>query len=812
MMPSSDAFAAVNRRETLAAGLAIAAAPTLLAAKASDSSGDLRLWYRQPAGAWTEALPVGNGRLGAMVFGRVAQERLQLNEDTLWAGAPYDPDNLEALAALPEVRALLAAGRYRDATDLASAKMMGKPPAQMPYGTLGDLLLTFASAKVPTAYRRELDLASGIATTEFETADGRYRRELFASAPDQVIVMRLEAEGGTLDFDLAYRAPRAISTPRAQFSEGAKPQTTRPTEWLQREDADRPGPDVTIAADGAHALLVTGSNEAALGAPAGLRYALRVQAVGDGVIVANQKGITVSGARSVTLLIAAATSYRRYDDTGGDPVGAVRAAGQAVEHKAYHALQRSHVTDHAALFGGVKIDLGTSPAAALPTDERIAAGASAVDPALAALYLQYGRYLLIASSRPGSQPSTLQGIWNEGTTPPWGSKYTININTEMNYWAADPGGLGLCVEPLVRMVEDLSVTGARTARTMYGARGWVAHHNTDLWRATAPIDGPLWGLWPCGGAWLCNTLFTHWDFARDPALLARLYPLLKGAAHFFVDTLIEDPKGRGLVTSPSLSPENEHPFGSSLCVGPAMDRQIVRDLFNNTIAAGRKLGRDTEWLAMLEQVGARIAPDRIGAAGQLQEWLEDWDAQAPDQHHRHVSHLYAVYPSGQINVRDTPALIEAAKVSLRQRGDLSTGWATAWRVCLWARMGEGDHAYTVLKGLLGPQRTYPNMFDAHPPFQIDGNFGGAAGILEMLVQSWGGELHLLPALPTAWPDGSIAGVRARGGVRVDLTWRQGRATALTLSAPAGSTVKIRLGTERFAVTIPASGRYMRHWA
>ena len=379
-------------------------------------------------------------------------------------------------------------------------------------------------------------------------------------------------------------------------------------------------------------------------------------------------------------------------------------------------------------------------------------------------------------------------------------------------WPADPAGLGVCIEPLVRMVEELAVNGAGTARTMYGAGGWVAHHNTDLWRVAAPVDGPLWGLWPCGGAWLCNTLMGHWNHTRDEGLLARLYPLLKGASQFFLDTLIDDPKGRGLVTSPSLSPENEHAYGSSLCIGPAMDRQIIRDLFAHTLDAGRRLKRDGDWLGKVEQARARIAPDRIGKDGQLQEWLEDWDAQAPDPHHRHVSHLYGVYPSGQINLRDTPELIEAAKVSLRARGDLSTGWATAWRVCLWARMGEGDHAHDVLKGLLGPRRTYPNMFDAHPPFQIDGNFGGSAGILEMILQSWGGELRLLPALPTGWADGAITGFRAPGALRVDLAWRGGRPRRLVLRGAPGSTVKVRAGTERLEAVIGASGRFAREWS
>lgn len=799
-----------TRRETIAAGLALGLAVPALAAEPAQS--DLRLWYRQPAGAWTEALPVGNGRLGAMMFGRVRQERLQLNEDTLWAGSPYDPVNRDAAAALPEVRALLAAGKYKEATALASAKVMAKPLTQMPYGSLGDLLLTFPSAERPGDYERDLDLATAIASTHFSNGSGRYRRELFASAPDQVVVLRLEAENGQVDFDLAWRGPHDVHYPPEQYSGASMAQLTKPTDWLMREDAGALPAGAALVADGPGTILMTGRNQEAAGIPAGLHYAMRVQAIGDGSIETTGSGLSVRGARHVTLLIAAATSYVNFRDTSGDPVAKVRATGAAAARKSYDMLRQRHVADHQSLFGRLTIDLGRSANAALPTDQRIAAAATDDDPALAALYLQYGRYLLLGSSRPGGQPANLQGLWNEGTNPPWGGKYTININTEMNYWPADPAGLGPCVEPLLRMVEELSVTGAHTARAMYGARGWVAHHNTDLWRASAPIDGPLWGLWPCGGAWLCNTLWTHWDYDRDPAVLARLYPLLKGASLFFLDTLIEDPKGRGLVTSPSVSPEHEHPFGSSLCAGPAMDRQIVRDLFAYTIEAARHLRRDAAFSTKLEATRARIAADRIGKTGQLQEWLEDWDEEAPDPHHRHVSHLYGVYPSSQINLRDTPQLVEAAKVTLRQRGDLSTGWATAWRLCLWARMGEGDHAWQILKGLLGPQRTYPNMFDAHPPFQIDGNFGGAAGIMEMLVQSWGGELRLLPALPSSWPEGRVSGIRARGGLSVDLAWRNGKPSRVTLHGPAGATVRVHAAGERFQARIGKTGRFERAWA
>jgi len=804
--------ARVSRRSVLAGAAGLGAAPGLLMAAGQAHAGaGHRLWYRQPAVRWEEALPLGNGRLGAMVFGRVAQERLQLNEDTLWAGAPYTPDNPEALAALPEVRRLIDTGRFKEASDLASARMMARPLWQMSYGCLGDLLLDFDAAVAPSGYERGLDLGTAIASTSYTAAGTFFTREAFASAPDQVIVLHLTAQRGRFGFDLGYRGPRdAKYTPPDYQGSATEPVAERPVDWELKEPAVPVHPGTAGAADGPGAWLARGRNQSGPDTPPGLRFAMRVKVIGDGLITESNAGVRVRGASRITLLVAGATSYVNYRDVSGDPVALVRERTDAAARQGFDALKLAHMRDYRRLYAGVSLDLGTSAAAAQPTDVRVATAERADDPALAALYFQYARYLLIACSRAGTQPANLQGLWNEGTNPPWGSKYTININTEMNYWPADPAGLSGCVEPLLRLVEDLAVTGARTARTMYGARGWVAHHNTDLWRAAAPIDGPYWGLWPCGGAWLCNTLWNHYDYTRDPAVLARLYPLLTGASEFFLDTLLEDPQGRGLLTSPSISPENQHPHGSSVCAGPAMDRQILRDLFEHTTEAGRMLQRDAELMAQIHRTRERLAPDRVGEGGQLQEWLEDWDAEAPEQQHRHVSHLYAVYPSGQINVRDTPALAQAARVSLNARGDRSTGWATAWRLCLWARLGDGKRAHAILKGLLGPERTYPNLFDAHPPFQIDGNFGGAAGILEMLVQSWGGELLILPALPAAWPSGHVNGVKARGGIELDLAWAGGRATRLTLRGQPRQQLSLRIGSRLLPVQLDSRGRARLH--
>ena len=808
------------RRRVLATlGLAAAypgLAGATVVARTDGDKEQLALWYERPAGPWVEALPVGNGRLGAMVYGRPLQERLQLNEDTLWAGGPYRFDNPEFKTALPRVRALIDEGRFIEARDLVAKSMISKPATQMPYGAAGDLLLDFHGLTPATSYRRSLDLDSAIATTRFTSGGARHVRETFASAPDQVIVLHLQASGGgTLDFDVGYRHPRQVDYGKANYDgkSADDPSAATGAPWDVKEDLEeskRPA-SLAIRADGPRTLLVEGRNADAAGVKGVLRYAVRVQAMGDGKVDVEGDRLRVRGAREVTLLIGAATSFVNFRDTSGDPVQAVRTRLDAAARKPYARLRADHVKAHRALFSRLSLRIGRADAgAAVPTDARIAAVPQTDDAALAglsALYLQYGRYLLISSSRPGSQPANLQGIWNEGIYPPWGGKYTININTEMNYWPAEAANLGECVEPVVRMVEELAVNGADVARDSYGARGWVAHHNTDLWRAAAPIDGPNWGMWPCGGAWLCKTLWDHYEYAPTDAFLARIYPVLKGAALFFADVLVEDPRGRGLVTSPSLSPENEHHPGVAVCAGPAMDRQIVRDLFGWTLAAHAALrDPDAAFRTEIEAKRARLAPDRIGAQGQLQEWLEDWDAQAPEQHHRHVSHLYAVYPSAQINVRDTPDLVRAAQVSLNARGDMSTGWATAWRLALWARMGDGERAYGILRGLLGPVRTYPNMFDAHPPFQIDGNFGGAAGILEMLVQSWGGEIRLLPALPRAWPDGAVHGVRARGGVELDLDWAGGRATRLALRGAPGQTVNVRIGARLAAVRLDAAGR------
>lgn len=749
-----------------------AAAPSLPAA-----TSDLKLWYRQPAAHWVEALPVGNGPMGAMVFGGTAEERLQFNEDTLWTGTPREYHREGAVKFLPELRRLLAEGKQNEAHELGMREFMGVPLRQMAYQPCGDLRLSFPGHDQATDYVRALDLDSAVATTRYRVGPVEYSRETFASHPDKVIVTRLAAGApGQLTFTARLTSPHAIAQVRT----------------LTHDQIALAGriQDGGIRFDSRLRVLATGGTTA----------------IADGVI-------TVTGADSAVLLLTAASNHVSFRDLSADPAARCAEVMAAVAAKDFPALRAAHVADHQRLFRRVSLDLGRTPAADLPTDQRLQAADKSADPALVALYFQFGRYLLIASSRPGDQPANLQGNWNDQLRPPWDSKYTVNINTEMNYWPANLTGLEECNDPLFAMLEDCAVTGRKTAQAHYGARGWVLHHNTDLWRGTAPINHSNHGIWVTGGAWLALHFWEHYLFTGDREHLARrAYPLMKEAALFFVDYLVEDPRTGALVSGPSNSPET-----GGLVMGPAMDHQIIRALFDSTAEAARLLGRDAEFAAELNRLRARIAPDRVGRHGQLQEWVEDLDD--PKNTHRHVSHLWAVFPGQAISAR-TPELFEAAKTSLRFRGDDGTGWSLAWKICFWARFLDGDHAHRMILRQLSyvpavrgqgvsttGGGTYLNLFDAHPPFQIDGNFGAVAGICEMLLQSQHGELHLLPALPAAWPNGSVTGLRARGGFEVDLAWKDSKLTAATVRSRLGQSIPIRYGKDTRSISVPAGGTF-----
>jgi len=738
----------------------------------SQDNKDLKLWYTKPATVWNEALPLGNGRLGVMVFGDPLNEKLQLNESTFWSGSPSENNNPDGSLVIDSIRHYIFAGEYKKAELLANKGLTAKKLHGSVYQSVGMLNLNFEANDGYTDYYRELDVEKGIFTTTFKVKEVLYKREVYTSLPDQVVVVKLTASKlGMLSFS-------------ANFDGELK--------------------NYSGAID-SNTLQMTGLSGNHEGVSGKVRFDSRARIINNGGKTTIEAGtIKVSNADEVVIYIAIATNFTDYKTLDTTESKNCSAYLEAASSKSYKKILSRHVNAYQNYFNRVSFNLGTSAASKLPTDERIKNFATTNDPQLICLYYQFGRYLLISSSQPGGQPANLQGIWNGSTHPAWDSKYTININTEMNYWPAEKCNLSELHDPLIQLVKDLSVQGAETAKVMYKSGGWVAHHNTDIWRITGVVDFANAGQWPMGGAWLCQHLWERYLYTGNVKYLESVYPVLKSACKFYQDFLIEEPTHKWLVVSPSISPENipNGHEGSAVTAGITMDNQLLLDLFTKTIKAAKVLNKDPDLTAELQKLIDRLPPMQIGRYGQLQEWMDDVDN--PDDKHRHVSHLYGLYPGNQINPYTNPELFNAAKTVLIHRGDVSTGWSMGWKVNLWAHLLDGNHANKLIKNqltLVDPVKqsdkggTYPNMFDAHPPFQIDGNFGCTSGITEMLVQTQNGAISILPALPDEWKNGSITGIRTYGGFEVSIEWKNNQVQQLIIKSNLGGNCRIQVPNE-----------------